>query len=682
MKINIKNISMFAVVATATLATTSCNDLLDLEPVSQITPESYYKSADQLASYLNKYYDSYIVSPFASATHGWGGWHDGKAASDQNTDIFVKGLGGNTTKFADNHWEVSAGKVLQDSYGGIRTCNYLIGQVEKGMAAKSISGDPTMVNNCLGEAYFMRAMLYFNLLANYGDIPVVKKVLIDNNDSLVAVSQRVPRNEVARFILSDLDVAAKNLYARSVYNGQRLNKEAALLFKSRVALFEGTFEKYHQGSGRVPGDANWPGAKMAYNSGKKFDIPGEIKFFLEQAKEAAKQVGSTITASTHKMQPAVGTPTGWNAYFEMFSQPALDNVPEVLLWKQYSRSLGYTHDVPYRVKVGCADGYTRAFVESFLMKSGKPKYADSNYKGDVSIADAKEGRDERLQLFVWDEKQLIDTDPTSPHSGKTYDDYGKDEKTGLQTHITNTNQEIRCITGYQPRKYYTYDYTQTPDDNRQGTDACPIFRVSEAMLNYMEADCELNNGNSIDETSKAYWKALRERAGVSPDFDATIAATDLNKEVDFGVYSGTNQVSKMLYNIRRERMNEMAGEGLRYADLIRWRSFDRMITKKWIPEGVNFWTEMYKSYGSDLKADESSDALVSSKAQGLYIRPYSRSMAASNELRDGYNWHEAYYLSPLGISDLRTAAADRDLKNSQMYQNVNWPAMAGGHAEK
>ena len=50
---------------------------------------------------------------------------------------------------------------------------------------------------------------------------------------------------------------------------------------------------------------------------------------------------------------------------------------------------------------------------------------------------------------------------------------------------------------------------------------------------------------------------LRERAGVSTDIDATIAATDLSKEKDFGVYSGTSMVDVTLYNIRRERMNEL-----------------------------------------------------------------------------------------------------------------------------
>ena len=83
-------------------------------------------------------------------------------------------------------------------------------------------------------------------------------------------------------------------------------------------------------------------------------------------------------------------------------------------------------------------------------------------------------------------------------------------------------------------------------------------------------------------------------------------------------------VDVTLYNIRRERMNELFSEGQRFADLIRWRSFDRMITAKWIPEGVNFWDNLYLLYDADIKADGTSDAVVSGKEQGKYLRPYSR----------------------------------------------------------
>jgi hypothetical protein len=91
----------------------------------------------------------------------------------------------------------------------------------------------------------------------------VTEVLEDKEEVILENSKRTPRNEVARFILKDLDEAIKYLADRSQFNGQRINKQVAQLFKSRVALFEGTFEKYHKGSGRVPGDSNWPGASMS-----------------------------------------------------------------------------------------------------------------------------------------------------------------------------------------------------------------------------------------------------------------------------------------------------------------------------------------------------------------------------------------------------------------------------------
>ena len=206
------------------------------------------------------------------------------------------------------------------------------------------------------------------------------------------------------------------------------------------------------------------------------------------------------------------------------------------------------------------------------------------------------------------------------------------------------------------------------------------MRSSEALLNYMEAEYELNG--RLDATAQQYWRELRTRAGVDTDFQKTIDATDLSQEMDLGKYSGTKLVDKTLYNIRRERVTELFSEGLRFADLIRWRAFDNMITTKWIPEGVNFWDNMYKFYDKDIRCNGESDAVVSAKSLGKYLRPYSKSMQSTNELKDGYNWHEAYYLYPIGGTYMRTASPDRSLENTNLYQNINWPTAAGGHAEK
>lgn len=684
MKLNIKNVGACLLFGGTLLTTTSCNDLLDLEPVSQITPESFYQTADQLGAYMINYYGE-LQNPFSDAMFHGGGYNDGIARSDGNTDIQVVD-GGSMKLFVPDKWEVAGGKQLQGWYGSVRAFNYFLEMAEARLEAGEIEGDKELILNYIGEGYFFRALTYYRMLALYGDLPIVTKVLEDNNEVIVENSKRAPRNEVARFILEDLDRAMDRLYDRDHFKGQRVNKQVAALLKSRVALFEATFEKYHKGSGRVPGDTNWPGAKMAYNQGKNFNIEAEIDFFFDEAMKAAIiAIGNTeLTTNNGKLEPGIGQIEGWNPYFEMFSQPSLKDVPEVLLWKEYNFDLGIKHNAIYRSRLGARSGYTRPFIESFLMKDGLPIYAtggEYQYKGDKTIDDVKADRDLRLQLFVWGENTLVFSDPDAGKQvGKKFE----------LPNLISIEQQTRMISGYQSRKYYSYDYSQGKSDDQQGTNACPAFRVAEAMLNYMEA-CYEKDGK-LDATAEAYWKKIRQRAGVSDDFEKTIAATDLNKENDFGVYSGTQQVDKTLYNIRRERMQELFSEGFRFADLIRWRSFDRLITSKWIPEGVNFWDDMYKNFKTDpndkederelLIADGSSNANMSMKELSKYVRPYSISTLETNELRDGYTWREAYYLYPLGITDIRTGSADRDVNNSNLYQNIYWPIQAGGRAEK
>lgn len=681
--INIKNLLLGAAVTTAAFGLTSCNDLLDMKPISQITPGAYYQNADQLAAYLNNYYDSYLQMPYSgSMSHSWGQWNEGKAKSDWDTDIYCWG-GGNTSLFADDHWEVSSGKALQGYYGGVRVYNYFINTVLKQIENGTLPNSED-VKNYLGEAYFFRALVYFRIMALYGDIPVITEVLPDENNVIVENSKRTPRNEVARFILSDLDKAIEMCYTRSKFNGQRVNREAAQLIKSRIALFEGTFEKYHRGSGRVPGDANWPGAKMSYNQGKTFNQEAEVKFFLTEAMNAAKEVADNadLAENNHKIDPVYGDKDDWNPYFNLFSQPSLANVNEALMWKQYNKDLGFYHLTGHSMVTGQNTGFTRSFIQTFLMKNGMPIYADnSGYHGDVTLDNVKADRDERLQLFMWGESTPTYSDPemTGVEAGKPLPVYMEEDETDA-AHITNTDASTRCITGYQQRKYYTYDAEQTRYSEQSTTNACPIMRSAEALLNYMEADYELNG--RLDSKSQEYWRTLRTRAGVDTDFQKTIDATDLSKEMDFGRYSGTKLVDKTLYNIRRERVTELFSEGLRFADLIRWRGFDNMLTTKWIPEGCNFWDNMYKHYDPEIKCNGENDAVVSAKSLGKYLRPYSKSMQPANELKDGYKWHEAYYLYPIGITDIRTASADRSLENSNLYQNLYWPVSAGGHAEK
>lgn len=73
----------------------------------------------------------------------------------------------------------------------------------------------------------------------------------------------------------------------------------------------------------------------------------------------------------------------------------------------------------------------------------------------------------------------------------------------------------------------------------------------------------------------------------------------------------------------------------------------------------------------NIRCNGESNAVVSAKSLGKYLCPYSKSMQSTNELKDGYNWHEAYCLYPIGVTNMRTATPDRSLENTNLYQNIN-----------
>lgn len=638
------------------LLTTSCNDFLDREPISDLTPELYFNTENDLAAYCNSYYTSMF--------NNYGMYNAGPALDDMHTDNTVYGTGNlNYYSANNNHWLVPTSKNLQSYFANIRACNFFLSKVLPKKEAGAITG--ANVNHYIGEIYFMRALQNFKNLVAFGDFPIVEDVLVEVEEDLISASQRAPRNEFARFILADLDRAINLLESGDTFKKNRINKELAQLYKSRVALFEATFEKYHKGTGRVPGDANWPGAKMDYNQGKTFNIDGEISFFLDEAMKAAALVADAhqLVENNHVMNPDPATfqTEGWNPYYDMFAMKDPSKVDEVLLWRQYLGSQSVVNGWSPYLQQGGNFGTTKSFVDAFLMKNGLPIYAaGSEYQGDVSIDAQKAERDERLQLFVMGESDVLYT-VNDGRNGNLFEP------------LLLALEEHRDLTGFRTRKHMTYDQLQI-DHGVHGETGWVVARASEAYLNYIEA-CWLKN-NQIDSKADNYWRALRTRAGVDPDYSKTIAATDLAQEPDWAVYSGGKEVDKTLYNIRRERRCEFISEDMRWNDLRRWAAFDILLTKPYIPEGINLWDEAYKNgyyYDNgncllvEQKAGETK-ANVSSREDSKYLRPY-RKIKENNELWDGYHWHKAHYLTPISSEDLRIAPT--------LYQNPFWPTSGG-----
>ncbi|MGP1417429.1 MAG: RagB/SusD family nutrient uptake outer membrane protein [Prevotella fusca] len=668
------------------MTVTSCNDFLDRPPLDQVPPSSYYLTADQLGTFPINYYTS--IFPNNS------GWWAGVATFDDGTDNQAA-RGGNTSMFLQDQWKVPTSGGI--GMNNIRNVNKFINENEPKIAEGKVSGDANLITQYMGEAYFIRAMLYYDKLQAYGDFPI-QLTELKVEDDLVTPNKRQPRNLVARQILSDMDKAVEKLqvdFAKKV----RINKYAALAMKSRIALYEATFEKYHRGTGRVPGDANWPGKNKEWNKSFTINQDDEVNFFLDQAIDAAKKVCDAVplkTKNSHVMNPSiVGLYNGWNAYYDMFASPDLSKYPEVLLWRQFNSDINVAHLTSNKLRGGAATGWTRGLVESFLMKNGLPIYAaSSGYNGDTTIDMVKKDRDERLQLFLFGESDVLGIDQKSIDlvnekrpAGTAPIDKIKFNVAGLFA----TDQACRDVTGYRQRKFYNYDPAMQLGQTFSDVDGQIIIRVEEAMLNYIEASY-LRKG-SLDATATGYWTALRERAGITAPISTTIAATDMTKEADvnrpsydWAAFSAGKPVDATLYSIRRERRSEFAGEGLRNDDLIRWASLDQV--KNYQVEGINFWDQTYQnpSFVNDkgvslIIADGGDKATMSSKDISKYIHPY-QIQKNNNILYNGYTFYQAHYLYPFSYQEMQLCSPDGTAENSNLYQNINWPVEANGEALK
>ena len=668
------------------MTVTSCNDFLDRPPLDQVPPTSYYLTADQLGTFPINYYTS--IFPNNS------GWWAGVATFDDGTDNQAA-RGGNTSMFLQDQWKVPTSGGI--GMNNIRNVNKFINENEPKIAEGKVSGDANLINQYMGEAYFIRAMLYYDKLQTYGDFPI-QLTELKVEDDLVTPNKRQPRNLVARQILSDMDKAIEKLqvdFAKKV----RINKYAALAMKSRMALYEATFEKYHRGTGRVPGDANWPGKNKEWNKNFTINQDDEVNFFLDQAIDAAKKVCDAVplkTKNSHVMNPSiVGLYNGWNAYYDMFASPDLSKYPEVLLWRQFNSDINVAHLTSNKLRGGAATGWTRGLVESFLMKNGLPIYAaSSGYNGDTTIDMVKKDRDERLQLFLFGESDILGIDQKSIDLVNEKRPAGTAPIDNIKFNVAGlfaTDQASRDVTGYRQRKFYNYDPAMQLGQTFSDVDGQIIIRVEEAMLNYIEASY-LRTG-SLDATATGYWTALRARAGITAPISTTIAATDMTKEADvkrpsydWAAFSAGKPVDATLYSIRRERRSEFAGEGLRNDDLIRWASLDQV--KNYQVEGINFWDQTYQNSafvdgkGNSLIISDGGDkATMSSKDISKYIHPY-QIQKNNNILYNGYTFYQAHYLYPFSYQEMQLCSPDGTAENSNLYQNIYWPVEANGEALK
>lgn len=633
-----------------------CNSFLDLEPRSALSPEQYLTTEENIGSYAT---DLYNMLP-AHEIDTWGRFMD-----DRHTDNMA--YADPSDAFAPGYWKVGQTGGSYE-FSAIYRCNYFLNFVLPLYKGGKISGTESGIRHYIGEAYFFRAWSYYSKLRSLGDFPIVTAPISDNLQNLTEASKRAPRNQVARFILSDLDSAIAYMgEVPPVGGSNRLDKDCAHLFKSRVALYEGTWEKYFKGSAFVPGGEGWPGTGGPYDNANLYpsgNIDSEIEWFLETAMSESKIIADKYSLVENTGNFQNGSEEAKNPYFDMFGAKDMSAYPEIMLWRAYNETVGVANSVvEFAAAANAGYGITKSMVDAFVMNDGMPYYGSSSYAGDADITKVTDNRDSRARIFVKrpGERNLHSAGGPESYEIEPY------------PNIINSTNSMKYTTGYTMRKGLNFDGAQSVRNKSEV--GCIVFRAAEAYLNYMEA-CYESKGN-LDADATEYWSAIRTRAKAG-DYSVTIENTDMQKEAeeDWGAWSAGKTVDRTLFNIRRERRCELMGEGFRNDDIHRWRAMDQMISSPYHVLGVNLWDELYRNEDF-LKANSNGlieNQNVSSREFSKYLAPYH--IFPNNRVYNGYRWKMAHYLDPIAVQHFLITGGG-NVSDSPLYQNPGWPVQAG-----
>lgn len=565
-------INRIFIASALTFSLSACSDFLNKEPLSQGTEAIVFKTPEHFEQAAYYLYDLY-------------GWDYN--AMDRNLDISGLGSnGGGTAPESSGSWG--------GPYGQIRDCNILLEKAEE------YAGDKNAISHAVGTAHFFRAWQYFKLLKTYGGVPIA-----DHSLDLTDPTLQAPRNsryEVANFIINDLKEAVKLLTKEKDIpdaDKGKISKEAAQSFLARVALYEGTWEKYVPSIGYdLDGDGTNSGAGTAKPEGYP-----SVTELLTLAKTMSKDVITEAETGTFKL---------WNecdslSYYYLFNiDDAEGNIPnfkgkgkatnkEFIIYRKYDFNIAKPNkNISHTVIVGLATSISQQFGESFLCRNGLPirisytgnmANAQNNpqFEGYKTFVGEYRNRDYRFisctyipdRTFwssrVEDGRQLTATgkpypDPVFPQNDEVYNpgDPAYGSSCGVFKPTLRNNS---TASGYGSRKYLIEGANRP--SNTESADY-PNLRLAEVHCIYAEATCELNGGNISDEDLDFSINKNRARARVAPLTNALIANV---WDAGYWDYEQNKTVCKkmnMLDEIRRERACELFGEGHRMDDLKRW----------------------------------------------------------------------------------------------------------------
>lgn len=464
------------------LSVLGCNDdFLDTSPQDQIAKENFFNSESDLQLYINGIH----TVPSKWIYNGDQGTDN--TATTAAVEIKNMMLGSPSAENITSGWD----------WDDLREINFFLENFSKADV------DEITKNHFEGLGRYYRARFYFGKIRRYSDVPWYSKTLSVEDEDLY--KPRDPRALVVDSIIKDIQYASTHIKEDVAYGD--IHKWAALMLQARIALYEGSFRKYHPELG----------------------LESTANQFFEIAAAASKELMESGEFGIHK------TGSIQSDYFDLFQSEVLAGNKEVILVHVYDVEKNKTSGVG-EVFGDYEKSPSKSLIESYLMADGSRYTEKPGYETETFVEEFQ-NRDPRLsQTYAYPGWIRYDSD-------RPY------------VQLLNKN-----FTGYHQIKGYFFS-----NDN-EGFDT-PAYRYAEALLTYAEAKAEL--GTLTQEDLDVTVNEIRSRVGI-PALDLGWANANVDPVMSdrFPNVAGAN--TGVILEIRRERRVEFAMESMRHDDINRW----------------------------------------------------------------------------------------------------------------
>jgi hypothetical protein len=532
----------------------SCNTL-DVPPMNIIGDATLFSTENGVTAYIMRMYSDLPLYDFINtAIGGTGGEYP----------ITVHCFSGEAISNPLNPYNAGSGTFAFWNWTGIRNQSYFLEEFPKYASSYS----DVKVNAWLGEAHWMRAFHYFEMVKRYGGIPIVNKVLHYPEQSVEEL--KLPRSKEADcydFILSDLDKAIELLPESSELNAGlaqgRVNRYVAYALKARVALYAGSIARYGEvqldGLVGVPANRASEYFNIAWTAAKAVEAGG---YGLYRDKWGADN----------------------NSKVENFTNIFLDGNSKETIWAKYyvfpSNPSNFDgNNIPTQLGGGYSNKHTPTldFVEMFDDTDGNPFILNTGtdnapiyYDSPLDLFAKAEPRLRAQVIFPMDEfkGEVIDVRyGIVPKGGtladlRTTADMGATEtadgKTMTVIGESGMGHQLHTYSGFHTRKWLDPALSREQMSGNVHGSLIPWLemRYAEMLLTRAEAGVELNVLGDASKIGDAVdcMRQIRERAGAAKVY----TSSDL---------SGANGIDL----VRKERRMEMFFENKTFWDMKRWR---------------------------------------------------------------------------------------------------------------